>query len=147
MKRFQYGLSTVLDYKVQVLDHLKTEHAFLVRDVNRKQEEIRQLNCELNGFTTGFNQVKTAGTSIENYWLYDMCIEHMEKMIDEEQEHLHVLKEKEEGKKREVITAKVDTSKFEKLKDRKIEEYHKEEQKSEEAFVEEFVVQRIISRR
>lgn len=147
MKRFTYSLNTVLDYKTQVLDNLKTEHAFLMEHVNNKQKEIRQLNCELNGYKTGFNQVKTTGASIESFRLYDMCIGRMEEIIEDEQELLRTLKKKEEGKKKEVITAKVDTSKFEKLKERKIIEYRKEEMKAEEAFVEEFVVQRMVSDR
>lgn len=38
MKRFKYSLETVLDYKTQVLDNLKTEHAAIVRNVNQKRK-------------------------------------------------------------------------------------------------------------
>ena len=41
MKKFEYRLDTVLDYKTQVLDNLKTEHAVILQKVNKKQEEIR----------------------------------------------------------------------------------------------------------
>ncbi len=49
MKKFQYRLETVLAYKTQVLDNLKTEHAAIIQNVNRKREEIRGLNQELEG--------------------------------------------------------------------------------------------------
>ena len=49
MKRFAYRLETVLDYKTQVLDNLKTEHAVIIQNVNRKQEQIRGLKQELTG--------------------------------------------------------------------------------------------------
>ena len=47
MKQFNYRLETVLAYKTQVLDNLKSEHAVIIQKVNRKQEEIQGLNREL----------------------------------------------------------------------------------------------------
>lgn len=139
MKRFHYGLDTVLDYKMQVLDNLKTEHAVTLRAVDHKKEEIRHLKTELHGYREEFDHTKHSGAPIENFRLYDMCIGRMEEIISKEKEELSVLKKKEENKKNEVITARVDTSKFEKLKDRKFKAYQKEEQKAEENFIEEFV--------
>ncbi len=140
MKRFQYSLETVLNYKTQVLDGLKKEHAVILKSVNDKKEEIRQLNGRLQDYQGSFDETKSAGASIETYLLYDMCIERMEERIEQEEERLVVLKTKEEEKKNEVIDAKVDTSKFEKLKDKRLKEYRTAEQKEEEAFVEEFVI-------
>ena len=139
MKRFQYQLENVLNYKYRVLDDLKSEHAVIVRHVNQKQEEIQRLNHELTEYETEFDQTKKEGMSIESYRLFGMCIEKMEQVIDEEKEQLKLLKKKEEKKKEEVVEAKVDSSKYEKLKERKWKEYQKLEQKVEEAFVEEFV--------
>lgn len=139
MKRFEYRLETVLDYKTQVLDNLKTEHAVIMQNVNRKQEQIRGLKRELTGYENGFDQIKTEGAPIEDYRLFDMCIGQMEKKIDEEKEHLSVLKKQEDEKKQEVIEAKVDTSRYEKLKDRKIREYQRAVAKADERFIEEFV--------
>ena len=139
MKQFQYRLETVLAYKTQVLDNLKTEHAAILQDVNRKQEEIRGLNQELSGYESQFDQAKVEGISIESYRLFDMCIGRMEEIIDLEKERLKALRKKEDAKKQEVIEAKVDTSRYEKLKDRKLREYQKAVAKADEIFVEEFV--------
>lgn len=139
MKQFKYRLETVLDYKTQVLDNLKSEHAVIIQSVNQKQEEIRGLHRELTGIESEFDRTKEAGTTIQNYRLFDMCIGRMEEIIDEEKERLKVLRKKEEEKKQEVITAKVDTSKFERLKDKKYKEYQKEVAKADETFIEEFV--------
>ena len=139
MKRFQYRLETVLDYKTQVLDNLKTEHAAIMQNVNRKREQIRGLKDELTGYETGFDELKVAGAPTENYLLFDMCIGRMEKIIDEEKERLSVLKKQENEKKQEVIEAKVDTSRYEKLKDRKFREYQRAAAKADETFIEEFV--------
>ena len=64
MKKFEYRLDTVLDYKTQVLDNLKTEHAVIVQKVNRKQEEIQGLNRKLAGYEDDFNKAKEQGVSI-----------------------------------------------------------------------------------
>ncbi len=139
MKQFQYRLDTVLAYKTQVLDNLKTEHAAIIQNVNRKQEEIRGLNQELVSYESDFDRVKEEGASIENYRLFDMCIGRMEEIIDFEKQRLKELRRQEDAKKQEVISAKVDTSKFEKLKDKKYQEYQKAVAKADEAFIEEFV--------
>ncbi len=129
----------MLDYKTQVLDNLKTEHAAIMQNVNKKQEQIRSLKQELTGYESEFDEVKVAGATIENYRLFDMCIGRMEQIIDEEKERLQVLRRQEDAKKQEVIEAKVDTSRYEKLKDRKLREYQKAVAKADEIFVEEFV--------
>lgn len=139
MKQFRYSLENVLDYKAQVLDNLKVEHAVIMKSVTSKQEEINRLNHTLISFEQDFDKAKTQGASIEQFRLCDMCIGRMEEIIHMEKEQLHALKMKEEGKKKEVITAKVDTSKFEHLKKKKQQEYRKAEMKEEENFVEEFV--------
>ncbi|MCI9163314.1 MAG: FliJ family protein [Lachnospiraceae bacterium] len=139
MKKFQYRLETVLAYKTQVLDNLKTEHAAIVQSVNRKREEIRGLNQALAGYESQFDQAREEGISVENYRLFDMCIGRMEEIIDTEKERLKTLRKQEDAKKQEVIDAKVDTSKFEKLKEKKIIEYQKVAMKADEMFVEEFV--------
>ena len=88
MKRFKYSLDTVLDYKTQVLDELRSEHAVIARNVMTKQEQIVRLKEKLNGFQEGFDQTKSTGASIENFRLYDMCIGRMEEIISREKEEL-----------------------------------------------------------
>ncbi|MCD7990900.1 MAG: flagellar export protein FliJ [Clostridia bacterium] len=143
MKRFKYSLDTVLDYKTQVLDELRSEHAVIARNVMTKQEEIVMMKEKLTGFQEGFDQTKSMGDSIENFRLYDMCIGRMEELINREKEELSFLKKREESKKKEVISAKVDTSKFERLKDKRMQAYQKAEMKEEEGFVEEFIIRDI----
>ena len=139
MKQFNYRLETVLAYKTQVLDNLKSEHAVIIQKVNRKQEEIQGLNRELVSYESGFDEVKEIGAAIEDYRLFDMCIGRMEEIIDTEKERLKKLRQEEDAKKQEVVEAKVDTSKFEKLKEKKFQEYQKAVMKADELFIEEFV--------
>lgn len=148
MKRFKYSLDTVLEYKTQVLDNLRAEHAVITRSVNQKKEELNHLHGELSSYQTGFDETKASGgATIENFWLYSMCIDRMEQIIEEEKQKLAVLEEKQEKKKNEVVGAKVDTSKFEKLKEKRFREYQRAEQKEEENFVEETAVRMLMTNR
>ncbi len=147
MKRFKYSLETVLDYKNQVLDNLKQEHAEITRSVNEKREEIHHLERTMDDYQAEFDETKSAGAPIESFRLYNICIERMGKIIEEEKEHLVFLEEKQEKKKIEVVEAKVDTSKFEKLKGKKLQEYRKAELKEEEAFAEETAVRMMSAER
>lgn len=139
MKQFNYRLETVLAYKTQVLDNLKSEHAVIIQKVNRKQEEIKGLNRELVSYESGFDKVKEKGAAIQDYRLFDMCIGRMEEIIEAENERLKELRRQEDAKKQEVVEAKVDTSKFEKLKEKKFQEYQKAVMKADEQFIEEFI--------
>ncbi|MFR1832474.1 MAG: flagellar export protein FliJ [Lachnospiraceae bacterium] len=147
MKRFKYSLETVLDYKNQVLDNLKQEHAEITRSVNEKREEIHHLERTMDDYQAEFDETKSAGAPIESFRLYNICIERMGKIIEEEKEHLVFLEEKQEKKKIEVVEAKVDTSKIEKLKGKKLQEYRKAELKEEEAFAEETAVRMMSAER
>lgn len=147
MKQFKYNLDTVLDYKTQILDNLRAEHAIMLGNVIRKQEEINHLKEELGGFQEAFNQTKSTGASIENFRLFDMCIGRMEEIISCENDELILLKNREVSKKKEVISARMDTSKFEKLKEKRLLAYHKAEMKEEEGNVEEFVIRGITRNR
>ena len=113
MKKFQYRLETVLRYKSQVLDDLKVQHAAILQSVNRKQEEINQLNQRLAEYGSDFDKKKSTGASIEDFKMFDICISRMEECIDTEKE---------------------------KLKEKKVEEYNKAAAKEEESFIEEFVI-------
>lgn len=140
MKRFQYNLENVLNYKNQVLNNLKTQHAAAADRVNRKQQQLYGMEGTLNQFQRDFNVTMKQGVSGETVRLYSICIDGARKQIEEEKEQLSILKREERKKSQEVLTAKVDTSRYEKLRDRRLREYSKAVQKEEELFAEEFII-------
>ena len=142
MKQFRFGLDTVLDYKMQTLEHLKTEHAAINRKVIRQEEEVIRAHSSLSGYEDAFDRTKGSGALIEYYRLYDMCIERMGKILEEEEGRLEDLRVKEECKKKEVVAAKI-----EKLKDRRQTAYNKELMRAEERFSEEFVIRSAVLNR
>lgn len=147
MKRFQFSLDTVLDYKIQVLENLKTEQAVINQAVRSQEEAVSRVNRALYGYEHEFNQTKASGAAIEHFRLYDMCIVKTKETLEEEKKRLAELEEKKELKKQEVVAAKVDTSKFEKLKGRRLEAYNRAVAKAEEQFTEEFIVREQVRNR
>lgn len=139
MKKFNFTLGTVLNYKNQVLDSLKNEHAKILARINEQEKVIHNLEEEYKKCNNNFNQKKMEGITIIESIGFEAYLRKLEVSIKQEEKKLALIKVEEENKRMEVVAAKQDTSSLEKLKEKKLEIYHKEEQKAEEALVEEFV--------
>lgn len=139
MKKFQFTLSTVLNYKNQVLDALKNEHGKILARIREQEEIIQKLEQEYQNCNAEFNKKKMEGVTIVESLGFEAYLRRLEILIKQEEKTLALIKEEEEKKREEVIAAKQDTSSLEKLKEKKVEDYNKEVQKVEELFVEEFV--------
>ena len=139
MKKFNFTLGTVLNYKNQVLDSLKNEHAKILARINEQEKVIHNLEEEYKKCNNDFNQKKMEVITIIESIGFEAYLRKLEVSIKQEEKKLALIKVEEENKRMEVVAAKQDTSSLEKLKEKKLEIYHKEEQKAEEALVEEFV--------
>ncbi len=139
MKKFSFPLDTVLNYKDQVLDNLKSEHAQILARVAQQENKINAMNDLRNVACVRFREEAQTGISINAMREYETYIIHMEKKILTEQGVLISLKKKEEQKRSQVVEAKIEKSSIEKLKEKKLMLYNKEAQRGEELFIEEFV--------
>ncbi|EXG83386.1 flagellar export protein FliJ [Clostridium sp. ASBs410] len=139
MKKFNFPLDTVLNYKDQVLDSLKSEHAQILARVAQQENKITMMNDLRDVACVRFREEAQTGISINSMREYETYITHMEKKILTEQGVLMTLKKKEEQKRSQVVEAKIEKSSIEKLKEKKLMLYNKDAQRSEELFIEEFV--------
>lgn len=139
MKKFNFPLDTVLNYKDQVLDNLKSEHAQILARIAQQENKINAMNDLRNVACVRFREEAQTGISINAMREYETYITHMEKKILTEQGVLMTLKKKEEQKRSQVVEAKIEKSSIEKLKEKKLMLYNKEAQRGEELFIEEFV--------
>ena len=122
MKKFFFPLDKVLDYKEQVLDGLKAEHARIlmkVRECERAIEELEQLHRDC---TAEFRKNKLNGIKISEIHTYENYLEALGVKIRIKQDQLEKLKLREEAKRNEVVEAKKETSTLDKLKEKKREE-------------------------
>ena len=114
MKKFFFPLDKVLDYKEQVLDGLKAEHARIlmkVRECERAIEELEQLHRDC---TAEFRKNKLNGIKISEIHTYENYLEALGVKIRIKQDQLEKLKLREEAKRNEVVEAKKETSTLDK---------------------------------
>ena len=139
MKKFQYNLQSVLEYKQRILDDLKEQYALRMKFVEEKKLEIRNLRAKADALTVEFDEVKKTGAAIEKFLMYSSMIDNLDKQVEIEKEALKILQANADKKKDEVVAANIDVNKFLNLKEKKQMLYKAQEQKDQEAFIDEFV--------
>ena len=139
MKKFQYNLQSVLEYKQRILDDLKEQYAVRMKFVEEKKLEIQNLRAKADARTVEFDEVKKTGAAIEKFLMYSSMIDNLDKQVEIEKEALKILQANADKKKDEVVAANIDVNKFVKLKEKKQMLYKAQEQKDQEAFIDEFV--------
>ena len=139
MKKFQYNLQSVLEYKQRILDDLKEQYAVRMKFVEEKKLEIQNLRAKADALMVEFDEVKKTGAAIEKFLMYSSMIDNLDKQVEIEKEALKILQANADKKKDEVVAANIDVNKFVKLKEKKQMIYKAQEQKDQEAFIDEFV--------
>lgn len=146
VKKFQFSLETVLNYKDQVLENLRAEHAMILAQVRQQQELIRQKEQAYRALGDEYAQKAETGMSIIDALGYDGCFRSMERELRKERLHLVELNKQEEAKRSEVVKARQETAALEKLRENKQKDYNKAVQKEEEQLIDEFVsMQRVMA--
>lgn len=140
MKKFSFSLNKVLDYKTQIEDSLRSEHAEAVKAVNEKEEKIRSMEDSYYRKIQELNDTKKKKCSIKELCIYEDYLSYSSQQIRREKDRLVILQKKEQEKREEVIDAKKERRSIDILKDKKKKEYDALVQKEEERFIEEFVV-------
>ena len=139
MKKFQFSLETVLDYKQQVLDALQTEHGAILAQVRSQEDLLERLDGEYRQLNDDFTARKMEGMTVLDALAFEQCLRAMETKIQRETQVLEDLRRREEAKRAEVVTAKQDTSSLEKLREKKLDSYNKMVQTAEESMIDELV--------
>ena len=139
MKKFRFSLETVLDYKNQALDALRTEHGAILAQVRAQEKVIEDLETEYRQSDEDFTQRKLEGINVLDAMSYEAYLRSLERKLQEEYRKLERLRKREEDKRAQVVEARKETATIEKLKEHKLEDYRKAEQKDEEKRIEEFV--------
>lgn len=139
MKKFRFSLETVLDYKNQVLDAIRAEHAAILGQVRAQEQVVENLEKEHRQVDGEFTQRKLEGLTVLDALNYEQYLRSLEREIQTEYYKLAKLRKQEEAKRAQVVEARQETATIEKLKEHKLEDYRKAEQKDEEQRIEEFV--------
>ncbi len=139
MKKFQFSLDTVLGYKQQVLDNLRSEHAALLRQVNEQEAVVAALVQQHRQLNADFREAEREGMTIARAKTYEMGLRALEQQIQAATVRLRALEQAAEEKRRQVVAARQETASLEKLREQKLDSYQKSVQKHEEQFIDELV--------
>ena len=139
MKKFKFSLDTVLDYKQQVLDALKGEHAAILAQVRAQEDVLAAVWQRYRTCNEEYRTRKIEGMTIVEATLYQSGLRALELEIQRETDKLEKLRKEEDEKRMEMVEAKKETSSLEKLKEKKLNLYQKAVQKDEELLIDEFI--------
>lgn len=139
MKKFKFGLDTVLSYKQQVLDALQGEHAAILAQVHRQEDFLEECWQNYRAYNEDYRSRAREGLAITEAMICEAELRAMERQIQQETAKLEALREAAEKKREEVVEARKETSSIEKLREKKRADYDKAVAKSEEQAIEEFV--------
>lgn len=139
MKKFHFSMETVLRYKEQRLDALRTEHAAAIARVREQEAVVDNLIKCFDRVNREYREKKELGMTVADAMSYDIMLRAQEVKIQNAEKELIDLRHAEEQKREEVIEAKTEKATIEKLREKKLAAYHKQEQKMEEQMIDEFV--------
>ena len=139
MKKFQFGLDTVLRYQQQVLEGLQNEHAALLLKVRQQEERLKQAEGRYSALNLEFRRAEREGVTIPEAMRYENGLRYLEGEIQRAEQLLRQYEAEAEAKRRQVVAARQSTASLEKLREKKLESYQKDAQKSEEQFIDELV--------
>lgn len=139
MKKFQFSLDTVLEYKQQVLDGIQNEYSALLLQVRRQEERLQLEKQHYTELNQEFREETSRGITVAAALHYENSLRFFENTIDEEEKRLKTIQKQAEEKRKQLVEARQDTASLEKLKDKKRESYQKQVQKLEEQFIDELV--------
>lgn len=140
MKKFSFSLDKVLDYKLQIVEHLQGEHAAILAEIKSQEEAIVSLQHKYDKCNEDLKEEQRIGITVNQIFTYENYMEVLSFQIKKEKEKLQLLHKKAEIKRQQVVEARKESSSIEKLKEKKLEGYRKEVQKQEEQLIEEFVM-------
>ncbi|MCI2106711.1 MAG: flagellar export protein FliJ [Intestinimonas sp.] len=142
MKKFQFSLDNVLEYKRQVLDSLEVEHGALTAKVRRQETVLADAERRYARTNEEYREKKAIGMRVVEAVSYETGLRVLEQEIRREAEVLQSFRQQTEVKRREMVAAKQDTSSIEKIREKKLECYNKELQKVQEKLIDDLICAR-----
>lgn len=139
MKKFQFPLDTVLNYRRQVQDSLQVELGTFTAEVRRQEEVLAAARQRYSEVNEEYREKKAGGIRIAEVRGYEAALDVQEAEIARETAKLKKLQRRMEAKRRELVSAKQDASSVEKLREKKLRAYTKDMEKSEEQFIDDLV--------
>lgn len=140
MKKYSFPLDNVLNFREQVLENLKSEHAQILMQIAAQEKKIQELKDKRVSTSNWLKgELRESPMTIGEVQECRRYLGRLQQLLQAAEAELSLLRKEEESKRGEVIAAKKDKASIEKLKEKSREEYRHAYQKDEEHQIEEFV--------
>lgn len=139
MKKFQFGLDRVLDYRQRILEGRQNEYATATRRVQEQQARLDVVQERYQSLNNRFREEAAAGITIADAMSYENGLRVLEREIARETQTLQRLEQEAKEKRQRMLQAYMDATVLERLKEKQRDAYEKEVQKRDEQFIEELV--------
>ncbi|HJB80896.1 flagellar export protein FliJ [Flavonifractor plautii] len=139
MKKFQFGLDRVLDYRQRILEGRQNEYATATRRVQEQQARLDAVQERYQSLNNRFREEAAAGITIADAMSYENGLRVLEREIARETQTLQRLEQEAKEKRQRMLQAYMDATVLERLKEKQRDAYEKEVQKRDEQFIEELV--------
>ena len=106
MKKFQFQLDTVMDYKQQVLENRLVEHGAAAAAANAQQEVLDAVQSRRTEYEEEYRRKKAEGLNILELLQFQDCLQALEREERREADKLRQLRRVEEEKRSRVIESR-----------------------------------------
>lgn len=144
MKKFQFTLSKMLDYKDQILDREKNTLMQIRSQINAIAEKISSYEEEFDKVSLEMQTKSAKGITVLEIKGYDYRLESIRHQLKQLENEKKVLEQAAERQLKVVIAVSQEVSGLDKLQEKQLEEYNYDLAKSEELFISELVASNII---
>lgn len=142
MKRFQFNLDSVLNYRRQILDGCQGEYAQALDQVRRQEARKADAEDRYGKLNQEFRDAAAAGITAADALTYEGGLRLLEQEIARESRLLEDCRKAAEEKREQMMQAHIDKAALERLREKKWEDYNRSVQKSDELFIDELVSSR-----
>lgn len=144
MKKFEFSLSHVLDYRERLLEEEKGALQRIKAERDEIEEAIHRLEKSFADASLKMVRAQMEGTTILEIQRINAQLENIRMQLEQQRKELQRAELKVDHQMKVVITANQEVSKLDKLQERQLEEYRHEVNKAEEDRVDEFVAQNLV---
>lgn len=139
MKKFQFTLQKLKDYRDQELDRQKNALAVLQGDLKRINDRREELVQKVVKYSNELVAASSKGLPISEISVRKRYIVTLQQEIHECEQRAALKQQEIENQLSVVVEATKDVRTLEKLEEKQLEEYKAAESKENEQFIEEFV--------
>lgn len=141
MKKFQFSLGHMRDYKERILDEELGTLQRLKNERNQLLEQIERLDHHFQELSAQMRKAEQKGTTIWEVRSFGMQLENIRHQKKDLELSLEKAEKRVEQQTKVVVKANQEVSKLDKLEEKQYDAYRTKMQKMEEQRIEELVIQ------